>query len=93
MKDEAAEGYLLYLKNHDQAANHLHGDRLHTLAGPAGLRALNEFLDDGAMICSDTGTVITRTARHIFAKALAKGQKVPWDVEKTVVENKILEVV
>lgn len=40
VKDEPAEGFVFYLQNHDQVANHLHGDRLHTLSGPARLRAL-----------------------------------------------------
>jgi maltooligosyltrehalose trehalohydrolase len=40
VKDEPAEGFVFYLQNHDQVANHLHGDRLHTFAGAARLRTL-----------------------------------------------------
>jgi maltooligosyltrehalose trehalohydrolase len=40
VKDEPAEGFVFYLQNHDQVATHLQGDRIHTLAGPARLRAL-----------------------------------------------------
>ena len=40
VKDEPAEGFVFYLQNHDQIANHLYGDRLHTFAGPARIRAL-----------------------------------------------------
>ncbi len=40
VKDEPAEGFVFYLQNHDQVATHLQGDRIHTLAGSARLRAL-----------------------------------------------------
>jgi len=38
--DEPAHGFVFYLQNHDQVANHLHGERLHALASPARYRAL-----------------------------------------------------
>ena len=40
VKDEAAHAFVFYLQNHDQVANHLHGDRIHALASPARYRAL-----------------------------------------------------
>jgi maltooligosyltrehalose trehalohydrolase len=40
VKNEPAQGFVFYLQNHDQVANHLHGGRLHTLTGPECLRAL-----------------------------------------------------
>jgi maltooligosyltrehalose trehalohydrolase len=38
--DEPAQGFVFYLQNHDQVANHLHGDRIHAFAAPARYRAL-----------------------------------------------------
>jgi len=40
VKDEPAHGFVFYLQNHDQVANHLHGDRIHTMTSPARYRAL-----------------------------------------------------
>jgi maltooligosyltrehalose trehalohydrolase len=40
VKDEPASGFVFYLQNHDQVANHLHGDRIHAFTGPARYRAL-----------------------------------------------------
>ncbi|HEY6084735.1 MAG TPA: malto-oligosyltrehalose trehalohydrolase, partial [Nitrospira sp.] len=40
VKDDPAAGFVFYMQNHDQVANHLHGDRIHTLASPARYRAL-----------------------------------------------------
>lgn len=40
VKDEPAHAFVFYLQNHDQVANHLHGDRIHALASPARYRAL-----------------------------------------------------
>ncbi len=40
VKDEPAHGFVFYLQNHDQVANHLHGDRIHALASAARYRAL-----------------------------------------------------
>jgi maltooligosyltrehalose trehalohydrolase len=40
VKNEPAHAFVFYVQNHDQVANHLHGDRLHALAAPARYRAL-----------------------------------------------------
>lgn len=40
VKDEPAQGFVFYMQNHDQIANHLWGDRVHALASPACYRAL-----------------------------------------------------
>lgn len=40
VKNEPASAFVFYLQNHDQVANHLHGDRLHAMADPARYRAL-----------------------------------------------------
>lgn len=40
VKEEPASGFVFFLQNHDQIANHLHGDRIHALARPARYRAL-----------------------------------------------------
>ncbi|SLM47353.1 Malto-oligosyltrehalose trehalohydrolase [Nitrospira japonica] len=40
VKDEPAQGFVFYLQNHDQIANHLRGDRVHAFASPARYRAL-----------------------------------------------------
>lgn len=40
VKDEPASSFVFYLQNHDQVANHLHGDRIHAMASPARYRAL-----------------------------------------------------
>jgi maltooligosyltrehalose trehalohydrolase len=40
VKDEPAHGFVFYLQNHDQVANHLHGDRLHMMTSPGRYRAL-----------------------------------------------------
>lgn len=40
VKDEPASRFVFYLQNHDQVANHLHGDRIHAMANPARYRAL-----------------------------------------------------
>src|SRR5690606_16733400 len=40
VKDEPAAGFVFYLQNHDQIANHLHGDRIHAWARAAAYRAL-----------------------------------------------------
>lgn len=44
VRDEPASGFVFYLQNHDQVANHLHGDRIHAFAGPARYRALAALL-------------------------------------------------
>ena len=44
VKDEPAPGFVFFLQNHDQIANHLHGDRLHAFAGPARYRPLAALL-------------------------------------------------
>lgn len=38
------ENFVIFLQNHDQVANALHGHRLHRLAGPAPCRALTALL-------------------------------------------------
>ncbi|HEU4683901.1 MAG TPA: malto-oligosyltrehalose trehalohydrolase [Nitrospira sp.] len=38
--DEPAQGFVFYLQNHDQVANHLHGERIHELTSAARYRAL-----------------------------------------------------
>ena len=40
VKDEPAQAFVFYLQNHDQVANHLHGDRIHQMVPPARYRAL-----------------------------------------------------
>lgn len=40
VKDEPAHGFVFYLQNHDQVANHLHGNRIQTMTSPARYRAL-----------------------------------------------------
>jgi maltooligosyltrehalose trehalohydrolase len=40
VKNEPAASFIFYVQNHDQVANHLHGDRLDAMVGPASLRAL-----------------------------------------------------
>jgi maltooligosyltrehalose trehalohydrolase len=40
VKDEPAHAFVFYVQNHDQVANHLHGDRIHALAPPPRYRAL-----------------------------------------------------
>jgi len=40
VKDEPASGFVFFLQNHDQIANHLHGDRISAFAGPSRYRAL-----------------------------------------------------
>ena len=40
VKDEPAHAFVFYLQNHDQVANHLHGDRIHALVASARYRAL-----------------------------------------------------
>jgi maltooligosyltrehalose trehalohydrolase len=40
VRDEPASAFVFYLQNHDQVANHLHGDRLHAIAAPARYRAM-----------------------------------------------------
>ena len=40
VKDEPAHAFVFYLQNHDQVANHLHGDRIHAVVPPARYRAL-----------------------------------------------------
>src|SRR5262245_12123149 len=40
VKDEPAAGFVFYLQNHDQIANHLHGDRIHAMTSPARYRTL-----------------------------------------------------
>ena len=40
VKDEPAHAFVFYLQNHDQVANHLHGDRIHAIVAPARYRAL-----------------------------------------------------
>jgi maltooligosyltrehalose trehalohydrolase len=42
--DLAPENFVIFLQNHDQVANALHGHRLHRLAGPAHCRALTALL-------------------------------------------------
>ena len=44
VEDEPAPGFVFYLQNHDQIANHLHGDRIHALTAPARYRALATLL-------------------------------------------------
>jgi len=44
VKDEPAHSFVFYLQNHDQVANHLHGDRIHAMASPARYRALAALL-------------------------------------------------
>ena len=44
VKDEPAAGFVFFLQNHDQVANHLHGDRLHASAGPSRYRPLAALL-------------------------------------------------
>ncbi len=44
VKDEPACGFVFYLQNHDQVANHLQADRIRTFAGPARYRALAALL-------------------------------------------------
>ena len=38
--DEPAHAFVFYVQNHDQVANHLHGDRIHAIAAPGRYRAL-----------------------------------------------------
>jgi maltooligosyltrehalose trehalohydrolase len=40
VRNEPAYAFVFYVQNHDQVANHLHGDRIHALAAPARYRAL-----------------------------------------------------
>ena len=40
VKDEPAQAFVFYVQNHDQVANHLHGDRIHAMVSPARYRAL-----------------------------------------------------
>jgi maltooligosyltrehalose trehalohydrolase len=40
VKDEPASAFVFYVQNHDQVANHLHGDRIHAMVSPARYRAL-----------------------------------------------------
>lgn len=40
VKDEPAHSFVFFVQNHDQIANHLHGDRIHAFARPARYRAL-----------------------------------------------------
>jgi maltooligosyltrehalose trehalohydrolase len=40
VKDEPASGFVFFLQNHDQIANHVRGDRLRALAAPDRYRAL-----------------------------------------------------
>jgi maltooligosyltrehalose trehalohydrolase len=40
VRNEPAHAFVFYVQNHDQVANHLHGDRIHRLASPARYRAL-----------------------------------------------------
>jgi maltooligosyltrehalose trehalohydrolase len=44
VKNEPASGFVFYLQNHDQVANHLHGDRIHALASHARYRAIAALL-------------------------------------------------
>ncbi|MDF2460110.1 MAG: treZ, partial [Nitrospira sp.] len=44
VKNEPAPGFIFYLQNHDQVANHLHGDRLNALASHARYRAIVALL-------------------------------------------------
>jgi maltooligosyltrehalose trehalohydrolase len=44
VKNEPASGFVFYLQNHDQVANHLHGDRIHGLASHARYRAIAALL-------------------------------------------------
>ena len=44
VKNEPAPGFVFYLQNHDQVANHLHGDRIHALASHARYRAIAALL-------------------------------------------------
>jgi maltooligosyltrehalose trehalohydrolase len=44
VKNEPAAGFVFYLQNHDQVANHLHGDRIHALASHARYRAIAALL-------------------------------------------------
>lgn len=40
VKDEPAHAFVFYVQNHDQIANHLHGDRINAMVPPARYRAL-----------------------------------------------------
>jgi maltooligosyltrehalose trehalohydrolase len=40
VKGDPAHAFVFYLQNHDQVANHLHGDRIHAMVAPARYRAL-----------------------------------------------------
>ncbi len=40
VKDEPAHAFIFYVQNHDQVANHLHGERIHAIVAPARYRAL-----------------------------------------------------
>ena len=40
VRNEPAAAFVFYLQNHDQVANHLHGDRIHGMVSPARYRAL-----------------------------------------------------
>ena len=40
VKDEPAHAFVFFLQNHDQIANHLHGERIHAMVPPARYRAL-----------------------------------------------------
>ena len=40
VKAEPASGFVFYLQNHDQVANHLHGERIHAMTSPARYRTL-----------------------------------------------------
>jgi maltooligosyltrehalose trehalohydrolase len=44
VQNEPAPGFVFYLQNHDQVANHLHGDRIHALTPSAGYRAIAALL-------------------------------------------------
>ncbi|MGQ0814284.1 MAG: alpha-amylase family glycosyl hydrolase, partial [Gemmatimonadota bacterium] len=43
-RDISRERFIIYLENHDQVANQLHGARLHELTSPAKLRAATALL-------------------------------------------------
>ncbi len=44
VKDEPAHGFVFFLQNHDQVANHLHGERVHALTSQARYRAVVALL-------------------------------------------------
>ena len=41
---EPGHAFVLYIQNHDQVANHLHGERIHAMAGPATYRVFAALL-------------------------------------------------